>query len=53
VAVFEAALQGLPWAAVGHVTETGTLRIVGRFGAVLIETELERLKGAWQEPLNW
>jgi phosphoribosylformylglycinamidine synthase subunit PurSL len=53
VAVFEASLQGLPWAAVGHVTETGTFRVVGRSGSVLIETELDRLKGAWQKPLSW
>jgi phosphoribosylformylglycinamidine synthase subunit PurSL len=53
VAVFEASLQGLPWAAVGHVAETGTFRLVGRSGSVRIETELDRLKGAWQKPLNW
>jgi phosphoribosylformylglycinamidine synthase subunit PurSL len=53
VAAFEASLQGLPWAAVGDVTETGTFRVVGRSGSVLIETELDRLKGAWQKPLSW
>jgi phosphoribosylformylglycinamidine synthase len=50
---FEAALQGLPWAAVGCVTEAGTLEVVGRSGALIIRAEIERLQAAWQQPLNW
>jgi phosphoribosylformylglycinamidine synthase subunit PurSL len=53
VAAFEASLQGLPWAAVGRVTETGTFRVVGRPGASIIEADIDRLKAAWQQPLNW
>jgi phosphoribosylformylglycinamidine synthase len=53
VAAFEAALQGVPWAAVGHVTETAVFRVVGRSGEPIIEAGIDRLKGAWQKPLNW
>jgi phosphoribosylformylglycinamidine synthase len=53
VAAFEASLQGLPWAAVGHVTETGRFRVVGRLGGAIIEADINRLKAAWQQPLNW
>jgi phosphoribosylformylglycinamidine synthase subunit PurSL len=53
VAAFEAALQGLPWAAVGRVTETGSFRVVGRSGELIIATDIDRLKAAWQQPLNW
>jgi phosphoribosylformylglycinamidine synthase subunit PurSL len=50
---FETTLQGLPWAAVGTVTETGVFRVFGRSGALLIEAGIDRLKAAWQQPLNW
>jgi phosphoribosylformylglycinamidine synthase II len=50
---FETTLQGLPWAAVGTVTETGVFRVLGRAGALLIEAGIDRLKAAWQQPLNW
>jgi phosphoribosylformylglycinamidine synthase subunit PurSL len=53
VAAFEADLQGLPWAAVGLVTETGVFRVVGRSGAPIIEADIGRLKAAWQKPLDW
>ena len=53
VTAFEGTLQGLPWAAVGRVTEEGTLEVVGRSGALIIEVEIDRLKAAWQKPLNW
>jgi phosphoribosylformylglycinamidine synthase len=53
VAAFEADLQGLPWAAVGRVTETRTFRVVGRSGAPIIEADIGRLKAAWQKPLDW
>jgi phosphoribosylformylglycinamidine synthase subunit PurSL len=53
VAAFEASLYGLACAAVGHVTETGTFRVVGRAGAPLIDADINRLKAAWQKPLNW
>jgi phosphoribosylformylglycinamidine synthase subunit PurSL len=50
---FETSLQGLPWAAVGHVSDTPALRVVGRSGALIIEAGIDRLKAAWQTPLNW
>jgi phosphoribosylformylglycinamidine synthase subunit PurSL len=50
---FEAILQGLPWAAIGYVTEASALRVVGRSGALLIEAGIDRLKAAWQTPLDW
>lgn len=53
VAALEATLQGLPWAAVGRVTGTGMFGVVGRSGALIIEADIDRLKAAWQKPLNW
>jgi len=53
VAAFEVNLQGLPWAAVGRVTETGAFRVVGRSGAPIIAADISRLKAAWQKPLDW
>jgi phosphoribosylformylglycinamidine synthase subunit PurSL len=53
VAAFEASLQGLACAAVGHVTETGMFRVIGRSGASIIEADINRLKAAWQKSLNW
>jgi phosphoribosylformylglycinamidine synthase subunit PurSL len=50
---FETILHGLPWAAVGRVIDTPTLQVVGRSGALLIDAGIERLKAAWQTPLNW
>jgi phosphoribosylformylglycinamidine synthase len=52
-AAFETALQGLPWAAIGTVTNTGVLQVIGRSGAPIIEAGIDRLKVAWQKPLNW
>jgi phosphoribosylformylglycinamidine synthase len=52
-AAFEATLAGLPCAALGMVTDTGVFRALGQSGAVLIEAGIERLKVAWQQPLNW
>jgi phosphoribosylformylglycinamidine synthase subunit PurSL len=52
-AAFEAALQGLPWAAVGRVTATNAFRVVGRSGEPVIDAGIDRLKAAWQQPLNW
>jgi phosphoribosylformylglycinamidine synthase len=53
VAAFEASLQGLAWAAVGHVTGAGAFRVIGRSGAPIIAADIDRLKAAWQKPLNW
>jgi phosphoribosylformylglycinamidine synthase II len=53
VMAFEATLQELPWAAVGHVTETHVFRVVGRSGALILEAGMDRLKATWQKPLDW
>jgi phosphoribosylformylglycinamidine synthase II len=53
VAAFEAILHGLSWAAVGHVTAPHAFRVVGRSGTLIIEAGLDRLKAAWQKPLDW
>ena len=50
---FEAMLPGVPWAAVGRVTGAGKFEVLGRSGGPIIEVELDRLKAAWQKPLNW
>jgi phosphoribosylformylglycinamidine synthase subunit PurSL len=53
VTAFEATVGGMPWAAVGRVTAAGSFAVVGRSGALIIEADIERLKAAWQRPLNW
>jgi phosphoribosylformylglycinamidine synthase len=53
LADFEAALQGLPWSVLGRVTDTEMFRVVGRSGELIIDADIERLKAAWQKPLNW
>jgi phosphoribosylformylglycinamidine synthase len=53
VSAFEATLQGLLWAAVGRVTAHGAFEVVGRSGAPIIDAASDRLKAAWQTPLNW
>ncbi|HEX2277180.1 MAG TPA: phosphoribosylformylglycinamidine synthase subunit PurS [Candidatus Tectomicrobia bacterium] len=50
---FESILAGSPCAAVGHVTELGVFRVLGRSGMPIIETGIATLKAAWQRPLNW
>lgn len=49
---FETALQGIPHAHIGEVTETGCLQIAGKSG-LLIDANLAELKEAWQKPLRW
>jgi phosphoribosylformylglycinamidine synthase II len=53
VTAFEATLQGSPWAEVGRVTGTRIFAVVGPSGAPIIEADIDRLKAAWQKPLNW
>ena len=52
-AAFEAALTGVPFAAIGRVLETGLFLVVGHSGVPIIEADIVRLKAAWQQPLNW
>jgi phosphoribosylformylglycinamidine synthase len=53
VAALEVTLHGLPWAAVGRVTGRSMFAVVGCSGAPIIEADIDRLKAAWQKPLNW
>jgi phosphoribosylformylglycinamidine synthase subunit PurSL len=53
MAALEVTLHGLPWAVVGRVTGTGMFGLVGRSGGPIIEADIDRLKAAWQRPLNW
>jgi phosphoribosylformylglycinamidine synthase subunit PurSL len=53
MAAFESTLHGLPCAAVGTVADTDMFRVVGRSGSPIIEADIDRLKTAWQQPLNW
>jgi phosphoribosylformylglycinamidine synthase len=53
VPAFEAALRGLPYAAVGKVMATAVFQVWGHARAVLIEARIEQLKAAWQQPLSW
>jgi phosphoribosylformylglycinamidine synthase subunit PurSL len=53
MAAFESTLRGLPCAAVGTVADTDMFRVVGRSGSPIIEADIDRLKTAWQQPLNW
>ena len=68
VDAFEAAMNGVPSALVGEVTETDKLEIIGvpcpipeegspapvEIGApIVIEADLKTLKDAWQKPLAW
>jgi phosphoribosylformylglycinamidine synthase len=53
VAAFESAMAGVPCAAIGRVVEAGLFHVVGRTGVPIIAAGIERLKAAWQQPLNW
>jgi phosphoribosylformylglycinamidine synthase len=54
VARFEEALAQVPHAAVGEVTATGILEIIGIHNpAPVVEAPLQELKDDWQAPLRW
>jgi phosphoribosylformylglycinamidine synthase subunit PurSL len=53
VEAFEATMQGLPCAAVGHVTESQAFRVIGRAVKLIIDADIDQLKAAWQQPLDW
>lgn len=52
-ALFETVLGGGPYAAIGRVTETSIFSVVGGSGKQIVEAGIERLKAAWQRPLDW
>jgi phosphoribosylformylglycinamidine synthase len=53
IAAFEAALQGVPIAPLGRVTDENIFRVSGVTGDTIIEKNIAELKEAWQKPLRW
>jgi phosphoribosylformylglycinamidine synthase len=51
-ASFEEVMAGRPWARVGEVTESPTLRLRGLEGREVVWAEIGALKAAWQKPLR-
>jgi phosphoribosylformylglycinamidine (FGAM) synthase-like enzyme len=51
--VFEEAMGGTSFAAIGEVTESDILEIYGRDGRTIVSEALGELKEAWQSPLRW
>jgi phosphoribosylformylglycinamidine synthase len=52
-AVFDRLMRELPHAAIGEVTSSGRVVILGGNGQPLIESSIADLKEAWQSPLRW
>ena len=54
---FTELMEEIPHAAIGEVTETGRLEVVGigdtTISAPLVSINLAELKEAWQAPLDW
>jgi len=50
---FEKAMQGLPVARIGKVTQTGRLVIKGTGGKTVVDAPCETLRKAWKKPLAW
>ncbi|MDP2931094.1 MAG: phosphoribosylformylglycinamidine synthase subunit PurL [Chloroflexota bacterium] len=50
---FEQIMKGTSFAAIGQVTATDKLEVVGRKGGKLVNRSLDELKEAWQRPLRW
>jgi phosphoribosylformylglycinamidine synthase len=51
--LFERLMSDLPHAAIGQVTDSGRVAIVGNGGEPLIDSSIADLKEAWQAPLRW
>jgi phosphoribosylformylglycinamidine synthase subunit PurSL len=50
---FSRLLGDVPHAKIGEVRTRGQLEIIGTGGKPCLEANIERLKAAWQQPLNW
>ncbi|MCA9122005.1 MAG: phosphoribosylformylglycinamidine synthase subunit PurL [Planctomycetaceae bacterium] len=50
---FERLFDGLPFAAIGEVTDSGRVVVTGSAGVTLIDSSIQELKEAWQSPLRW
>jgi phosphoribosylformylglycinamidine synthase len=46
-------MEGVPMAAIGHVSHEETLKVFGLNDEEVLNTPLSELKEAWQQPLNW
>jgi phosphoribosylformylglycinamidine synthase len=49
---FESAMRSVPYARVGHVTETRRLRLTGLLGKVVLDADVLKLKRAWKATLD-
>jgi phosphoribosylformylglycinamidine synthase subunit PurSL len=52
-AVFETAMKGTSFAAIGKVTDGTTLEIIGLKSKTILSADVAELKEAWQKPLRW
>ena len=50
---FAKLMLNLPFGQIGKVTTENTLTIKAEDGKKVIEQDLDSLKQAWQEPLDW
>lgn len=49
---FEAAMAGTAVSQIGQVTDDGTVTVAGLAGRTVLQSDLEKLKDAWQRPLK-
>ncbi len=50
---FEKMLKGMPFSCIGQVTDNKNFQVFGLSGKTVISASLDKLKQAWQKPLNW
>jgi phosphoribosylformylglycinamidine synthase len=50
---FEKTLSGVAFAEIGRVTDDKKLEVFGRNDGVILSTDIDDLKEAWQSPLRW
>ena len=50
---FEQILEDIPFGLIGCLNSTKKFKVYGLDGRVCIDTEIDRLKEAWQKPLRW
>jgi len=50
---FEKILKGIPFGLIGCLNDKNIFRVWGLEGKLCIDTEIEKLKEAWQKPLSW
>jgi len=50
---FEQTLNDVPFSRIGEVNSTNSLQIFGLKEEIMLKIEIEKLKQAWQKPLEW